>query len=38
MLSLWVIAMFAGMVGLVIYELVAEVRGGHHRLRDRYHE
>lgn len=38
MLSLWVIAMLGGMVGLVLYELVQEVRGGHNQLHDRYHE
>jgi len=38
MLSAWVIAILAGMVGLVVYELVQEVRGGSHRLHDRYHE
>jgi hypothetical protein len=38
MLSLWVLAMFGGMVGLVIYELVQEVHGGRHQLHDRYHE
>jgi hypothetical protein len=38
MLSLWVIAILGGMVGLVLYELVEEVRGGAHQLHDRYHE
>lgn len=38
MLSLWVIAIFGGMVGLVLYELVEEVRGGANQLHDRYHE
>ena len=38
MLSLLVFAMLGGMVGLVVYELVEEVRGGKHQLNDRYHE
>lgn len=38
MLSLWVIAILGGMVGLILYELIAEVRGGRHQLHDRYHE
>jgi hypothetical protein len=38
MLSLWVIAILGGMVGLIAYELVEEVRGGKHQLHDRYHE
>ena len=33
-----VIAILGGMVGLVIYELVEEVRGGSDDLHDRYHE
>jgi hypothetical protein len=37
MLSMFVIAM-GGMVGLIAYELVQEVRGGTHQLHDRYHE
>lgn len=38
MLSMLVIAILGGMVGLVIYELVEEVRGGSDDLHDRYHE
>ena len=38
MLSMLVIAILGGMVGLVVYELVEEVRGGSHDLHDRYHE
>jgi hypothetical protein len=38
MLSMLVVAILGGMVGLVIYELVEEVRGGSHKLHDRYHE
>ncbi len=38
MLSMLVIAILGGMVGLVLYELVDEVRGGSHELHDRYHE
>lgn len=38
MLSMLVIGILGGMVGLVIFELVDEVRGGKHELHDRYHE
>lgn len=38
MLSMLVIGILGGMAALVIYELVAEVRGGSHELHDRYHE
>lgn len=38
MLNLLVVAMFAGMAGLVLYEIIEEVRGGSGPLRDRYHE
>jgi hypothetical protein len=38
MLSMFVIAMMGGMVGLVLYELIQEVQGGSDRLQDRYHE
>jgi hypothetical protein len=38
MLSMLIIAILGGMVGLVLYELVEEVRGGSHELHDRYHE
>jgi len=38
MLSMFVIAILGGMVGLVLYELIEEVRGGTHQLHDRYHE
>jgi len=38
MLSMFVLAIFVAMAGLVLYELVEEVRGGKHRLEDRYHE
>jgi hypothetical protein len=38
MLSMFVIAILGGMVGLVLYELIEEVRGGAHQLHDRYHE
>jgi hypothetical protein len=31
-------AMLAGMVGLVAYELLSEVHGAHDSLQDRYHE
>jgi hypothetical protein len=38
MLSVFGIAMMGGMVGLVLYELIQEVRGGSDQLQDRYHE
>jgi uncharacterized membrane protein YuzA (DUF378 family) len=38
MLSLFVIAILGGMVGLIGYELVQEVLGGTDKLHDRYHE
>lgn len=38
MLSMLVIGILGGMVGLIAYELIEEVRGGSHRLHDRYHE
>lgn len=38
MLNILVIAILAGMAGLVVYEIVTEVRGGSNRLHDRYHE
>ena len=38
MLNMLVIAILGGMVGLILYELVDEVRGGSHELHDRYHE
>lgn len=38
MLNILVVAILSGMAGLVIYEIVQEVRGGSGRLHDRYHE
>ena len=38
MLAMFVVAIFGGMVGLVVYELVQEIRGSAHQLHDRYHE
>lgn len=38
MLSMFVMAIFGGMVGLVLYELVEEVHGSKLNLHDRYHE
>jgi hypothetical protein len=38
MFSLFVIAILGGMAGLVVYELVQEVRGGTTHLHDHYHE
>jgi hypothetical protein len=38
MLYILVVTGAAAVAGLVLYELVEEVRGGSNRLRDRYHE
>lgn len=38
MLNVLVVAILAGMAGLVLYEIIDEVRGGSNRLHDRYHE
>jgi hypothetical protein len=38
MFSLLALGMLGGMVGLVIYELIQEVRGGANDLHDHYHE
>lgn len=38
MLNILVVAILAGMAGLVLYEIIDEVRGGSNRLHDRYHE
>jgi hypothetical protein len=38
MLSIIVMAILGGMAGLIVYEIVDEIRGGSGKLRDRYHE
>ena len=38
MLTLFTMGIFGGMIALVIYELVEEMRGSKHKLHDRYHE
>jgi hypothetical protein len=38
MLEILVMAILGGMAGLVLYEIVTEIRGGTSRLHDRYHE
>jgi hypothetical protein len=38
MLDFLIMAMLGGMAGLVLFEIVSEVRGGSKRLQDRYHE
>ncbi len=38
MASMFVIAVFGAIVGLVLYEIIEEVRGGSQQLHDRYHE
>ena len=38
MLSVFVTAILGGIVGLIAFELVEEIRGGTQKLEDRYHE
>jgi hypothetical protein len=38
MLDWFMIAILGGIAGLVLNEIVSEVRGGARRLQDRYHE
>ena len=38
MFTTLIFAMLAGMAALVVYEIIEEVRGGKHQLKDRYHE
>ena len=38
MFSMLVIAIMGSMVGLVLYELIEEIRGSKHQLHDHYHE
>jgi hypothetical protein len=38
MFSMLVVAIMAGMAGLILYELIDEVRGSSHDLHDHYHE
>ena len=38
MFDLLTIAMFGGMIALVIYEIISETRGSRQKLTDRYHE
>jgi hypothetical protein len=38
MFTLLTMGMFGGMIALVVYELVQEMRGSKDRLIDRYHE
>jgi hypothetical protein len=38
MFTLLTMGMFGGMIALVVYELVQEMRGSKNRLIDRYHE
>lgn len=35
---LFTMGIFGFMIALIVYEVVAEYRGGHHKLVDRYHE
>jgi hypothetical protein len=36
--TLLTMGIFGGMISLVVYELVQEMRGSKHKLMDRYHE
>lgn len=38
MFSLLTMGIFAGMIALVVYELVQETAGSRQKLNDRYHE
>lgn len=38
MFTLLTMGMFGGMIALVVYELLQEMRGSKNRLIDRYHE
>ncbi|MBB3118399.1 hypothetical protein FHS03_001430 [Massilia violacea] len=38
MMTLFTMGIFACMIGLIVFEIVAEGRGSHHKLLDRYHE
>jgi hypothetical protein len=38
MFTLLTMGMFGGMIALVVYELIQEMRGSKDRLIDRYHE
>jgi hypothetical protein len=38
MFTLLTMGMFGGMIALVVYELVQEMRGSKNKLIDRYHE
>jgi hypothetical protein len=38
MISLMFFGMLSGLVGLIAYEVIEEVRGAKHKLHDRYHE
>jgi len=38
MVTLLAMAIFGGMIALVVYEIVQEVSGSKHKLNDRYHE
>jgi hypothetical protein len=38
MWALFTLGIFGAMIALIAWEVVTEVRGGHHKLIDRYHE
>jgi hypothetical protein len=38
MWTLFTLGIFGAMIALIVYEVVAETRGGHNKLTDRYHE
>jgi len=38
MFTLLIIGIFGGMISLIAYEIVSELRGSQQKLTDRYHE
>ena len=38
MFTLLTIGIFGGMIGLIVFEIIAETRGSHSKLTDHYHE
>ncbi len=38
MFTLLTMGIFGGMIALVVYEIIVEMRGSKHKLMDRYHE
>jgi hypothetical protein len=38
MFTLLTMGIFGGMIALIVFELIQESSGSHHKLSDRYHE